>query len=1103
MKHLFCLSIALLFTVTTTLAQRPAGFRSKLKTEAATPGLAQRLGATSTPIPANRADVSTLADAQLPVALANASLRVVRDPGSGLPISIERGPSRRRTASLTGAARTGASARQLNEAGTFRFLNDVKTVMNLKSPDDTFVIGRTETDELGQTHVRLTQTYAGLPVHGSELIAHLTDGEVTHLNGRYQAIAPGFSVTPTLTAEQAVSQALQDVGTESVVRTFGQNLFNIKQVQENTLCIFSSDGGSKLAYRLVIWPDLHESWSYMIDALTGEVLQKYSRICTGDGPTKASARDLNGVTRSFSTYHVGDLYTTVDASRAMFDTKSKIPGNPLGCIWTNDRQNTYGDKAQFTYGLSKDNTTWNPTLVSAHYNSGIVYDYYLGTHKRNSIDNRGGNIISFINVPDSKTGKPMDNAFWDGYGMYYGNGNTAFKPLAGGLDVAAHEMTHGVVQYTANLEYKGQSGAINESMADIFGCMVDRANWTIGETVVLAKSFPSGALRSLSNPNQGGKGTAGYQPKLMTQYDTASSDNGGVHRNSGIPNYAFYLFATDVTKEKAEKVYYRALANYLTATSKFLDLRLAVIKAAGDLYGATGTEVAAAKKAFDAVGIIDATQTQPKTDIPASQGPDFVLVAGASSARLYATATAVKPVTFDVKTKLGVQRRASVTDDGLTAYYVTTDKQIQSVNLTGTPSEFMVQSQTIWRNVAISRDGSKLAALTAEKDSSVWVYSFTLKKWNQFKFYTPTYTEDTETNDVQYADSFEWDPTGEYIVYDAYNKIKGTDNTGNTDGSEVDLGYWDVGIIKAWDNTKKAFGDGKVQKLFGSLPAGVSIGNPSYAKNSKSTIAFDYVEDGNDSTYYAVLAYDYANKNLQVVYENNTLGFPSYSRLDDRLVFSTLTADREDIGSMNIKADKVTATGKISLPYINAKWPVWYSQGTRALATGASQTIQFDSLADRYTDAAPERLIARATSALAVSFSVTAGPAKIVGGLLTVTGPGKVTVQAYQPGNDQFNAAPVVERSFKVKSLVGLEPSGNSMFVLYPNPVSQFLTVSLPAGEVVERLRLTTADGTVMPVDVLDNSPQTSVDMRALPKGFYLLQVQTDRKVYTQKVVKE
>ena len=118
----------------------------------------------------------------------------------------------------------------------------------------------------------------------------------------------------------------------------------------------------------------------------------------------------------------------------------------------------------------------------------------------------GGNILAFFNVAElNGSGDPvsMENAFWNGAAMWYGNGGSSFKELARGLDVGGHEMTHGVVEKTANLVYQDESGALNESFADIFGAMIDRDDWRMGEDVMQPGASPSGALRDLSNPANG------------------------------------------------------------------------------------------------------------------------------------------------------------------------------------------------------------------------------------------------------------------------------------------------------------------------------------------------------------------------------------------------------------------------------------------------------------------------------------------------------------------------------------------------------------------------------------------------------------------------
>ena len=239
-------------------------------------------------------------------------------------------------------------------------------------------------------------------------------------------------------------------------------------------------------------------------------------------------------------------------------------------IWTIDGNGgTPARQSSFNpLHVTSTNNTWGDRrAVSAHFNGEEAYNYFRATHNRNSVNAQGGNITSFYNIAE-EDGSDMDNAFWNGAHIYYGNGAQAFtSSLAKSLDVAGHEMSHGVVQTTANLRYQGESGALNESFADVFAAMIDRDDWQIGEDIVNPQIFRSGALRDLSDPRNGGNSLNdnGYQPDHYDIRFTGSQDNGGVHINSGIPNRAFFLFATNsaVGKDRAEQVFYRALDNYL------------------------------------------------------------------------------------------------------------------------------------------------------------------------------------------------------------------------------------------------------------------------------------------------------------------------------------------------------------------------------------------------------------------------------------------------------------------------------------------------------------------------------------------------------------
>ncbi|MFD2572845.1 M4 family metallopeptidase [Spirosoma soli] len=1079
------------------LAQQPGvGFSRKLKTTAPTTGLAERLGATIIDRPKGRSGQQGLISTGQPkLTMEPLRLRVVRDSSTSLPIYIERKLTKRATAGAL--AKRGA---RLSAAGAataaYQFMGQVRGLLKLNNPETSFAVSRTQTDELGQTHIRLMQTHRGIPVLGSELVAHLTDGDVTLLNGRYKPVPEALSTTPTLTLDQAAALALKDVGqTSTVVRSFGDNILKLKQ-SVGELCILPTvDQDAKLAYQVTVRPNMVERWEYVIDAQTGDILDKYNHTCTFAGPMKASGRDLNGEMRSFQTYqHSNNKYYMIDASRPMFNAaKSTMPDKPVGAIMTLDAKNARGNTVIKPQQIaSNTNNDWNATAVSAHYNATVAYEYYKNTFNRNGLDGAGGTIISVINITD-EDGKGLDNAFWNGEIMGYGNGKL-LKPLAGALDAAGHEMTHGVIQSTAGLQYKGQSGAINESFADVFGAMIDRDDWTIGETIATPAVLPSGALRDLSNPNQGGKAKDpnGYQPATMAQYDNTTRDNGGVHINSGIANFAFYKFATAIGKDKAEKVYYRALTTYLVRTSQFLDLRLAIIKSAGDLFGATGSEVTAAKNAFDAVGITEDTQSNPgkQPDLPVASGKDLILLTDTEESKLFSTDMSVTPAKFDQKTTTSLLHRPSVTDDGQTAYYVSSDKRIRSVNLTGTPSEFVVSNETVWDNVAISKDGSKLAALTADRDGSIYVYSFTKKKWAHFKLHNPTYTEGVETSNVLYADSFEWDFSGENIVYDAYNAID--DNSG----------YWDVSFINVWNKKADDFADGNIERLFADLEDGESIGNPSFSKNSPDIIAFDYVNDIDQT--YSIVAADLSVGKAKVVYENNTLGFPSYSRLDDKLVFSREADGSENVSGIVLGADKLSSTGEATVFYTGAKWPVWYTQATRNAPAKTAQTITFNTIADRYANQGDMTLRASSSANLPVSFQVRSGPATLTGSTLKFTGPGTVTVRAYQDGNNQFAAATPVDRTFQVLVVTSTEPTWADALAVYPNPANTSLTVELPEREFIEQLSIKTLTGaTVLQPAIGARQRSTTLDIRQLPKGMYFLQIQTPNGVTNRKLVKE
>ncbi len=721
-------------------------------------------------------------------------------------------------------------------------------------------------------------------------------------------------------------------------------------------------------------PNALDHWKLFVDASTFEIIESYSELCTFnpainkaagqcnthrhessdahadltaappvmDGATVTTDQDLLGQNRTVNGYQVGNSFFMIDASRGgMYKpTQSVMPNEPVGVIWTIDAQNTSPQNQNFeVVHVTNNNNNWKNIEVSAHYNAGKAYEYFLNTFTRNSINGSGGNIISIINVADDNGGG-LDNAFWNGSAMFYGNGDVAFRELARGLDVAGHEMSHGVIQNTANLEYVGQSGALNESYADVFGALIDRDDWKMGEDVVLASAFPSGALRDLSNPNNGGNnfGDPGWQPKHMNEYvnlpNTPQGDNGGVHVNSGIPNRAFFTLATSIGREKAEQIYYKALRDYLVKSSQFVDMRLAAEKAAIDRHGNNSTEHNAVRNAFNTVGIGGGEGGEYEEDIETNAGADFILATDEQQSDLYW----VPPTNPGQFVKMNVPApisRPSFTDNGVSCVYVDIDNNMILINFDWSQGlayqAFYLEDnpQGIWRNIAVSKDGTKIAYTTANLANEIFVFDFENNVNDNFVLYNPTTaTGGLNTGDVLYPDFLEWDYSGEYVMYDALNRIES--NFG--DGIE----YWDISFLEAWNNAGQALGSGQVFKLFTSLPENVSIGNPSFAKNSPYIIVFDFLESyfdifGQVQTDYVIKAANIESGEVNDIYLNTTVGYPNYSKRDDKVLFTyddqgSLLLATIDVEDSN-KTIPVTGTDVIVIT--GAQKGVWFATGDR------------------------------------------------------------------------------------------------------------------------------------------------------------------------------
>lgn len=484
-------------------------------------------------------------------------------------------------------------------------------------------------DKLGFTHERYQQVFNGIPLEGHVYVVHSQNGKVISMNGMLTQNLGGFKPKFSISNSDGLKRALKYIDAKKYYwdqeNDKTQNASS-PQIPVGEKVIIELKPGSK-SYRLCYKYDIYAvsplSRNYVyVDAATGDVLKKINRICT-----------VGGVPHIHDHQEHFDVEEKTDATKTQLDSEGTATTRYSGTqtittdsysggyrlresernIQTFDLNTSifYDDAVDFENSTNNwtDNKDYDDAAYDAHWGAEVTYDYFLNTFGRNSFDDNGAPMVSYIHYSSS-----YNNAFWDGERMTYGDGaNTdgGFMPLPA-LDVVGHEFSHGVTEFTAGLIYSGESGALNEAFSDIFGTVIEfegkpnSANFDLGEQVM----FSGGALRSLSNPN------------LYENPDTYKGDYWDdleeVHTNSGVGGHWFYLLSeggsgtndnnddysvSGIDIEKAAAIAYRTLSVYLTPRSDYDAARYFSIKAAADLYGVCGDEVEAVTNAWYAVGV--------------------------------------------------------------------------------------------------------------------------------------------------------------------------------------------------------------------------------------------------------------------------------------------------------------------------------------------------------------------------------------------------------------------------------------------------------------------------------------------------------------------
>lgn len=480
---------------------------------------------------------------------------------------------------------------------------------------DGFVARDVIVDRDGTEHVRIDRSYQGLPVIGGDMVVHTRNGKllsITQGDEMKTFARPGTK--PTLSAAQAeVEAGAAFDGT-------------VTEIESTRLVVFARGGQPTLAYQVDLLGDRRNdqapgNMTYYLDAANGKVLLEddrfHSAAATGTGKTLT----LGNV--GIGTNSVSGGFQMTDVSRGS------------GSTWdANNRQSTSGA----TLFSDSDNSWGNNTVsdratvaADAHYGVAATWDYYKNTHARNGISNNGAGAKSYVHY-----GTNYVNAGWNGV-MIYGDGDgVTYRPLVA-LDVAGHEMTHGVTGATARLGYYSvkDAGGLNEAVSDIFGTLVeftvnnvnDPGDFVIGEEIFISNPGDKKGLRLMFKQNADGKSFACYPAggfSASLAYQRGPHDP---HNTSGVGNRQFYLLSqgavapsgfgytnaqmvcngdtslVGIGRAKAGAIWYRALTRYFVSSTTYPQARTGTLQAAADLYGSGSAEYQAVARAWSAAAV--------------------------------------------------------------------------------------------------------------------------------------------------------------------------------------------------------------------------------------------------------------------------------------------------------------------------------------------------------------------------------------------------------------------------------------------------------------------------------------------------------------------
>ena len=725
---------------------------------------------------------------------------------------------------------------------------------------------------------KLSKSFYGLPAWDHELSVSTKANKIFAITGNFYA--PNLSAPKQFVPDKSKIRS-------SIARYFSKTTLDVVVADWGELGISRIGNRDIYSYKLPHVLVKNKAFDIIISAETNKVVSITSLIC--DLSVQGSGEDLNGDVVDFQVEQVGSLYHMID---------TRFPLNYSTEVYAaNDRSNPISSLSPAS--------GWPASAVSALNYAKQTVDYYSENHSYNAVNNEGSKL--YITVDDN-----MENAYWNSGSQQIvlgiGEGVIAQQglSLAVSADVMAHEITHGVVSSTSALQYRYQSGALDESFSDFFGSMVDGDDWLIGEDLLSPSGLP---LRNMANP----LAAFSQQPYHFDDYaylpNTTEGDYGGVHVNSGIPNRAMYLLAEGLTQEsigtsigktKTADLVFKTLIS-MSGNSVFNEAAENMMALAQEIYGEGSDEYTATRQAWSSVGlpqeIIQSSETTSNAVIP----DDFTAVVSLfpmndvettekedNSYSIYvnlidnANPQYIGELDYGPLTEeLSRYRRPSlvVFPDG--EFEIIYQRITGEFYLFNSAGEELLDDGSSIANISGDHQG-KLVAISDLNQPIINILNTDTGEISAFDVVLPNYGQQEEGPTVEFIDTLRFDPTNRYVIFDYLTCALGASGCG-FDGENS---FWAIGILD--------INSGALTFPFPSQPSRIDIGYPAFSNLNDKYITFDMIEySESGEVISSVVLYSLETGQSQMITDpdgtsmkTGAWGSPSFTANDSGIVFS-------------------------------------------------------------------------------------------------------------------------------------------------------------------------------------------------------------------------